>query len=208
MNEYLLFLMKPTLIKKKNVTFLFFLSVVFFVAAINTITYRLVSDLIIIQNRDLSFYEILIFGVFIAPPLEELIFRSFLNLERKYSLSIVFLLMIVAIWFLFIKKYILATFTFILLILFSYLVVNKFNMLVAFLKKNYLYFCYTMAMIFTLLHLFNFTFKSLIVYPFFIFSYLFLSLSISYFRIKKGMILGVIFHAFYNLLIIIGDFIF
>ena len=82
--------MKPTLIKKKNVTFLFFLSVVFFVAAINTITYRLVSDLIIIQNRDLSFYEILIFGVFIAPPLEELIFRSFLNLERKYSLSIVF----------------------------------------------------------------------------------------------------------------------
>jgi len=204
----LLFLMKPTLIKKKNVTFLFFLSVVFFVAAINTITYRLVSDLIIIQNRDLSFYEILIFGVFIAPPLEELIFRSFLNLERKYSLSIVFLLMIVAIWFLFIKKYILATFTFILLILFSYLVVNKFNMLVAFLKKNYLYFCYTMAMIFTLLHLFNFTFKSLIVYPFFIFSYLFLSLSISYFRIKKGMILGVIFHAFYNLLIIIGDFIF
>ena len=207
MNEYLLFLMKPTL-KKKNVTFLFFLSVVFFVAAINTITYRLVSDLIIIQNRDLSFYEILIFGVFIAPPLEELIFRSFLNLERKYSLSIVFLLMIVAIWFLFIKKYILATFTFILLILFSYLVVNKFNMLVAFLKKNYLYFCYTMAMIFTLLHLFNFTFKSLIVYPFFIFSYLFLSLSISYFRIKKGMILGVIFHAFYNLLIIIGDFIF
>ena len=146
--------------------------------------------------------------MFIAPPLEELIFRSFLNLERKYSLSIVFLLMIVAIWFLFIKKYILATFTFILLILFSYLVVNKFNMLVAFLKKNYLYFCYTMAMIFTLLHLFNFTFKSLIVYPFFIFSYLFLSLSISYFRIKKGMILGVIFHAFYNLLIIIGDFIF
>lgn len=207
MNDYLLFLMKPTL-KKKNVTFLFFLSVGFFVAAINTITYRLVSDFIIIQNRDLSFYEILIFGVFIAPPLEELIFRSFLNLERKYSLSIVFLMMIVTIWFLFIKKYILATFTFILLILFSYLVINKFNMLVAFLKKNYFYFCYTMAMIFTLLHLFNFTFKSLIVYPLFIFSYLFLSLSISYFRVKKGMILGVIFHAFYNLLIIIGDFIF
>lgn len=210
--EFLNFIVNPKKLDKKlDKKFFFF--ILYFIFSYYIVSFAF-SYLIHFFEIDINFNthvkkaingNILLLAIIIAPVSEELLFRAILKPNR-----ITFLLFCVSIFF-FAFQFFKAPFcfTFIFLILISFIIYKIRVNINSFVQKNFKSIIFISSFSFAMLHSFNFelTHSLLIALPLLIIPKIYLGFALSFFRIKYGLFSSILMHSIINgILIYLSSF--
>jgi len=211
MNDFIDYIKKPAYPEgfvKINwgIFFLMLLMYVIFTVSILLIPY-IAMKLTGITRSPFHFtlYQKVLFGIVLAPIYEEILCRVLLVFNRKNLAVFVACCAIFFVYF-FVKsnpRFII----FSGLIAFSSVVYLYFDRCYAFISNHYRLFFYFTAILFGLLHIFNFTgvtYYNLVFTPLLVLPQLFMGLILGYLRVRYGFRYGVLFHAVVNTAILLG----
>lgn len=207
MNDFLKFLLQPNFsgeFTKPSMADLFLPFVLYLVVAIPLgIVLFIISGLLEVSPKllQLNIQERIVYGILLTPLIEEIFFRLIYVFNKRNLYIIIFSSLCLIIVFIirleFHKSYLfLSIYFFFVLLLLSYKTSS------AFFKNHFKIFFYTLAIIFAVLHIFNFSgidsvkhvLIVLLVIPQFI-----LGIILGYLRISYGFLYAVGFHTIINL---------
>jgi hypothetical protein len=151
-----------------------------------------------------SIYQKIIYAIILAPILEEMLLRLLLVFTKKNLVIFIVVLTIISIIYLLRGKQMFLAFA--ILVSLSSILYLYHSRCYSFLKNHYRIFFYLSAIIFGLLHIFNFTginWNNFIFTPLLVLPQLFVGLILGYIRTQYGFKYGVLFHAMINLAILL-----
>ena len=211
MNEFFNYIKRPTYREgfiKINWGIFFLMTLIYLVFALSTILIPLVTMKLTGITRlplNLSFYQKVLFGIILAPIYEEVLLRILLVFNRK-NLA-VFTACCAILFIYFFAKSNPKILIFSTLLAFSSIVYLYFDRCLVFINNHYRLFFYFSAILFGLLHIFNFTginCYNLIFTPLLVLPQIFLGLILGYLRVTYGFKYGVLFHAVVNVSILLA----
>jgi hypothetical protein len=153
----------------------------------------------------LRFYEKIIFGIILAPLVEELLFRLIFLFSKKNLIILISIIIILALYFLYkgkVEKVVI--FTFLAIIFFTCRIF--FSQCKIYFVKYFKYFFYLLTSLFAILHIFNFlgvSISNLFFSPLIVVPQFFLGLILGYIRVNNGFVYAFLFHSMVNLTILL-----